>query len=63
MTTENLIRLVAAPAELRKLGVHLDYAKTWRAVTAGELDSVRDGSKVFVPRAALEAFAALRAAG
>jgi len=58
-----MIRLTAAPAELRKLGVSLDYAKTWRAVTAGELDSVRHGGKVYVPREALEAFAMQRAAG
>lgn len=53
----DLIRLTETPAELRKMGCRLSYGQAWRMVSSGELESVREGGKVFVTRAALRDYA------
>jgi hypothetical protein len=55
--TNELIRLTETPAELRKMGCRLSYGQVWRMVSSGELASVREGGKVFVPRKALTGYA------
>lgn len=52
-----LIRLTETPAELRKLGCRLSYGQVWRMVSSGELESVREGGKVFVRHDALAGYA------
>jgi len=54
---DDVIRLTQVPAELRAMGVSLNYGKAWRLVASGELATVRDGGKVFVTRAALRDYA------
>jgi len=54
---DDVIRLTQVPAELRAMGVSVNYGKAWRLVASGELATVRDGGKVFVTREALRDYA------